>query len=192
MRIKNDYQNQTFKHLYIDMRSLNTIYQNKPIIRALKEQNTPLRKFIKEVINTEKFEKDMGDCFIKLSHERYPVEGLTFVDMDIIKFLFPKKQEQARRELFNQLDNLEPNPRFEKYEEKIRVFMEKWERAFIAKQIPDLAEKESSFCTMFEDGDCIFSSDYPNPTHKELVNYIKSSKIVEDLKKRIEYIFNNI
>ena len=178
----------SFGHAYIDMHSLNSIYRNKPIIRALKEQNTPFRKFIKEVINTAKFEKYMGDCFIKFDRKKYPVEGETFADVDILQILFPQKQEQAKKELFYQLEHLEPNPRFAKYEEKIRKIAEKSERDFIEKQIPRLAEKESSFCAMFNDGSCTFDWDYPNPTHEELVNYIKGSKIVKDLTRRIQYI----
>ena len=185
MKIENNYQQQTFKQSYIDMRSLNSIYQNKPIIRALKEQNTPLRKFIQEVINTEKFEKDMGDCFIKFSHERYPVEGLLFEDVDILQFSFPKKIEQARKKMHDKTEQMKPNPRYSEFANNAVKSQAK-------KMIPIHAEKEGSFSVIFDDGSCCFDSDYPNPTHKELSNYIKGSKIVEDLKKRIENISNNI
>ena len=85
--------------------------------------------------------------------------------------MFPKKQEQARKTLFFEFDNLKPNfPN----------------RLFIEKSIPDLAEKRGSFFKMF-DGD---NTNIVNPTYQNLVNYIKGNKIVEDLMEHIQY-FNN-
>ena len=192
MKIENNYTNfntnnklkylPRFGHAYIDMRSLSTIHQNKPIIKALKEQNTPLRKFINEVINTKEFENNMGDCFIKISHDRFPVEGLVFAETDIIQFLFPKKIEQARKILTDEV-------------EQTKFSQKEWINNALKSQAKNLiqlqAEKEGAFCTMFDDGSCMFDYDY-EPTHKELAGYIKSDKIVKDLKKRIEYMSSNI
>ena len=167
-----------FGYAYIDMRSLSTIHQNKPIIKALKEQNTPLKKFINEVINTKEFENNMGDCFIKISHDRFPVEGLVFAETDIIQFLFPKKIEQARKILTDEV-------------EQTKLSKKEWVNNALKSQaknlIPLQAEKEGSFCTMFDDGNGMFDYEY-EPTHKELADYIKSDKIVEDLKKHIQCI----
>lgn len=192
MKIENNYTNfntnnklkylPRFGHAYIDMRSLNTIYQNKPIIKALKEQNTPLRKFINEVINTKEFENNMGDCFIKISHDRFPVEGWTFSETDIIQFLFPKKIEQARKILIDEIEQTEFDSR-----EYINMAL----KSQAKNRLPSWAEKEGSFCTMFNDGSRMFDYDY-EPTHKELAEYMKSDEIVKDLKKRIEYMASNI
>ena len=72
MRIENNYQQQTFGRAYLDMQSLNRYrYGKKTIIKALKERETPLRKYLKTVVNTKDFEKDMGDCFISFNRQRF-------------------------------------------------------------------------------------------------------------------------
>lgn len=192
MKIENNYTNfktnnnqqylPRFGYAYLDVRSLNTIYQNKPIINALKEQNTSLRKFIKDVINTKIFENNMGDCLIKISHDRFPVEGLVFAETDIIQFLFPKKIEQARKILTDQVEQT----RFSQKETVNNAL-----KSQAKNLIPLQAEKEGSFCTMFDDGSSMLDYEY-DPTHKELADYIKSDKIVKDLKKRIEYMASDI
>ena len=174
MKIKNNYQQTTFGHTYIDIKSLNSVYKASPIIQALKEQNTPLRKFIKEIINTKHFEDNIGDCFIKLSGKVYRTEH-AFKETDIIQFLFPKKQEQARKIMFHELENMKTGLK---------------NKLLVKELIPDLAAKKGSFSVEFEDGSPTFCYDI-SPTHEKLVNYIKSNEIVEDLKKRIQYFKNN-
>ena len=92
MRIENNYQQQTFGRAYLDMRSLNRYgYGKNIIIEALKERNTPLRRFIKEVINTKEFEKDMGDCFISCKRQRFFGEG--GYGFHTINIRFPKRDK---------------------------------------------------------------------------------------------------
>lgn len=92
MRIENNYQQQTFSRAYLDMQSLNRYgYGKKLIIEALKEMETPLRKYLKNVVNTKDFEKDMGDCFISFNRQRHFGEGANLFDM--IRIRFPKRDK---------------------------------------------------------------------------------------------------
>ncbi len=171
MKILNNCQQQTFTKAYIDTHSLKNNSHNKPIIEALKDENTPLNKFIKEVINTKEFENNNGDCFIRFSEKMIPLDGAA-VPVDIVEFSFAKKIEQARKELFQKTEQ-EPDD--------IMKFVMK-------RLIPSLAEKAGTFTKMFDDGSNIYDFDYDSdiPTHKELADYIKSDKIVEDLKEFIQ------
>ena len=101
MKIKSNYQQQKFGHAFIDIRSLNNFYKASPIIKALKEQNTPLRKFIKEVINTKKFEDNIGDCFIKFNQKYYRTnDRFTFRNFDLYNFCFLKSRNKQEKPCF--------------------------------------------------------------------------------------------
>ncbi len=171
MKILNNCQRQTFTKAYIDTHSLKNSSHNKPIIEALKDENTPLNKFIKEVINTKEFENNNGDCFIRFSEKMIPLDGAA-APVDIVEFSFPKKIEQAKKELLKQAEQ-EPD-------ELMKKVMQRF--------VPTLAEKEGTFTKMFDDGSNIYDFDYESdiPTHKELADYIKGDKIVEDLKKFLQ------
>ena len=81
---------QTFTKAYTDTHSLKNSSHNKPIIEALKDENTPLNKFIKEVINTKEFENNNGDCFIRFSEKMIPLDGAA-APVDTVEFSFAKK-----------------------------------------------------------------------------------------------------
>jgi hypothetical protein len=153
----------SFRGTYINMLSLHNygITQNdkKCIIKALKEKNTPLRKFISEIINTKSFENDMGDCFISFNQKQ---DYLHFSDM--IHFSFPKKHQQAVKHTHNLFESDEFKT-IKSYKEEMVSY---------------IAEK-TSLKTRFIG----FNIDKKRGVEK-LAEYIQSSKIVEDLKKHIE------
>ena len=171
MKILDNCQGQSFTKAYIDIHSLENRSHNRPIINALEDENTPLKKFINEVINTKEFENNNGDCFIKFSEKMIPLDGAA-APVDIVEFSFPKKIEQAKKELLQKTEQ-EPDDMMK----------------FVMKRlIPSFAEKAGTFTKMFDDGSNIYDFDYDSdiPTHKELADYIKSDKIVEDLKEFLQ------
>lgn len=93
MRIENKSLTPNFGRAYIDMQSLNKYGQSlyfangrSKIITALKDRNTPLRKFIREVINTPKFEKEYGDVFISFNRQNILVKGKIYLIWLILSF----------------------------------------------------------------------------------------------------------
>ena len=190
MRIENNYttfSNKNNKYLppfekaYINMHTLNNYYDIYPaqffqngrthIINALKDKNTPLRKFISEVINTKEFENNMGDCYISFSREnRFGKAAGLF---DIITFTFPKKQEQAIKHTFNMFKTVENLHKLERLKESIANNLAKG--------------------TTFDAGfrDYIHKNPYTGTKSEQngaqkLAEYIQSSEIVEHLKMHIE------
>lgn len=152
----------SFGSTYINMLSLHnygiTHNDKKCIIKALKEKNTPLRNFISEVLNTKQFENDMGDCFITFNQKQ------DFLHLsDIIHFSFPKKHQQAIKHTHNLFESDEFQS-IKSYKKEIAN---------------DIAEKTSFYASFIG-----FHIDKKRGV-EELAEYIKSSKIVEDLKKHI-------
>lgn len=165
MRIENLYQQQTFGRAYINMQSLSRYgYGKKKIIEALKEKNTPLREYIKTIINTKEFEKNIGDCFISFSHQRHLGEG--GYRFDTIIFSFPQKQEQAKKRILDYYENSDcrklKKEKFEPYK----------------KCIANDAANKTIFYAGFSDNDVQDGSE-------ELAKYILGKEIVKDLKKHI-------
>ena len=153
----------SFRTTYINMLSLHnygiTHNDKKCIIKALKDKNTPLRKFISEVLNTKQFENDMGDCFISFNQKQ------DFLHLsDIIHFSFPKKYQQAVKHTHNLFESDEYQT-IKSYKEEMASH---------------IAEK-TSFKARFIG----FNIDKKRGAEK-LAEYIKSSKIVEDLRKHID------
>lgn len=173
MKIENIYPNMNAKNIppqlpsfgstYINMLSLHkygtTQIDKKSIIKALKEKNTPLRKFISEVLNTKQFENDMGDCFITLNQKQ------DFLHLsDIIHFSFPKKHQQALKHTHNLFETGEYQP--------IKAYKEE-----MANYIAEKTSLKASFVGSHID---------KKQGVEKLADYIKGSKIVEDLKKHID------
>lgn len=166
MRIENNYQQQTFGRAYLDMQSLNRYgYGKKTIIKALKERKTPLRKYLKTVVNTKDFEKDMGDCFISFNRQRYFGEYGIF---HTISFEFPKKREQAIK---HELDFFENGNWGKLKKEKFEPFKEMI--------ISDIANKTTCYAG-FNDID-----ELEQDGAEELAKYITEKEIVKDLKEHI-------
>ena len=176
MRIKNNYttlnasNNQRhfppFGRAYFDMQSLNRYgYGKRAIIKALKEKETPLRKYLKNVVNTKDFEKDMGDCFITFNRQRFFGEYGIF---HTISLEFPKKQEQAIK---YELDFFENGNWGKLKKEKFEPFKEMI--------ISDIANKTTCYAgfnnieELNQDG------------AEELAKYITGKEIVKDLKEHI-------
>lgn len=168
MRIENNYTTTNFGSAYLDMRSLNRYgYGKKTIIKALKERETPLRKYLKTVVNTKDFEKDMGDCFISFNRQRFFGEYGLF---HTISFEFPKKQEQARK---HELDFFENGNWGKLKKEKFEPFKEMI--------ISDIANKTTCYAG-FND---IEEFQLQQDGAEELAKYITGKEIVKDLKKHI-------
>ncbi len=166
MRIENNYQQQTFGRAYLDMQSLNRYrYGKKTIIKALKERETPLRKYLKTVVNTKDFEKDMGDCFISFNRQRYFGEYGLF---HTISFEFPKKREQAIK---HELDFFENGNWGKLKKEKFEPFKEMI--------ISDIANKTTCYAG-FND-----IEELEQDGAEELAKYITGKEIVKDLKEHI-------
>ena len=166
MRIENNYQQQTFGRAYLDMQSLNRYrYGKKTIIKALKERETPLRKYLKTVVNTKDFEKDMGDCFISFNRQRYFGEYGIF---HTISFEFPKKREQAIK---HELDFFENGNWGKLKKEKFEPFKEMI--------ISDIANKTTCYAG-FND-----IEELEQDGAEELAKYITGKEIVKDLKEHI-------
>ena len=166
MRIENNYQQQTFGRAYLDMQSLNRYgYGKKTIIKALKERKTPLRKYLKTVVNTKDFEKDMGDCFISFNRQRYFGEYGLF---HTISFEFPKKWEQAIK---HELDFFENGNWGKLKKEKFEPFKEMI--------ISDIANKTTCYAG-FND-----IEELQQDGAEELAKYITGKEIVKDLKEHI-------
>lgn len=173
---KINYQTCAFKAAYINIHSLNQCSKGKKeIIRALKENNTPLRKFIKETLNTEKNESIIGDVFINFEKNKKPYEGDDF--FDIIRFTFPKIKEQKISKF---LQNLSDNQ-----DKKSYKYMLEHKKEFIK----ELSEK-TDFMTGFRDYDyrdsteIIIGNGFQDGA-KQLSKYLKGKEIVEDLKEHI-------
>ena len=168
MRIENNYTTTNFGSAYLDMRSLNRYgYGKKTIIKALKERETPLRKYLKTVVNTKDFEKDMGDCFISFNRQRFFGEYGIF---HTIMFEFPKKHEQARKHM---LDFYENGDWGKLKKEKFESFKE-----CIAN---DVANK-TTYHAGFND---IEEFQLQQDGAEELAKYITGKEIVKDLKEHI-------
>ena len=176
MRIENNYttlnasNNQRhlppFGRAYLDMQSLNRYgYGKKTIIKALKERKTPLRKYLKTVVNTKDFEKDMGDCFISFNRQRYFGEYGIFHS---ISFEFPKKREQAIK---HELDFFENGNWGKLKREKFEPFKEMI--------ISDIANKTTCYAG-FND-----IEELEQDGAEELAKYITGKEIVKDLKEHI-------
>lgn len=176
MRIENNYttlnasNNQRhlppFGRAYLDMQSLNRYgYGKKTIIKALKERETPLRKYLKTVVNTKDFEKDMGDCFISFNRQRYFGEYGIF---HTISFEFPKKREQAIK---HELDFFENGNWGKLKKEKFEPFKEMI--------ISDIANKTTCYAG-FND-----IEELEQDGAEELAKYITGKEIVKDLKEHI-------
>jgi hypothetical protein len=166
MRIENNYQQQTFGRAYLDMQSLNRYrYGKKTIIKALKERETPLRKYLKTVVNTKDFEKDMGDCFISFNRQRFFGEYGIF---HTISFEFPKKREQAIK---HELDFFENGNWGKLKKEKFEPFKEMI--------ISDIANKTTCYAG-FND-----IEELEQDGAEELAKYITGKEIVKDLKEHI-------
>ena len=175
MRIENNYTTLNagnnpkylppFGRAYFDMRSLNRYgYGKKLIIEALKKKETPLRKYLKTVVNTKDFEKDTGDCFISFYRQRHFGEG--GYRFDTICFSFPKKYEQARKYILDFYENGDwGNLKKEKFE------------SFKECMANDAANE-----TTYHAG---FSDNEVQDGAEELANYITGKEIVKDLKKHI-------
>ena len=166
MRIENNYTTTNFGSAYLDMRSLNRYgYGKKTIIKALKERKTPLRKYLKTVVNTKDFEKDMGDCFISFNRQRYFGEYGLF---HTISFEFPKKREQAIK---HELDFFENGNWGKLKKEKFEPFKEMI--------ISDIANKTTCYAG-FND-----IEELEQDGAEELAKYITGKEIVKDLKEHI-------
>ena len=173
MKIESNYENLNFKRAYINIQSLkkygeSAYFKNARVhvVEALKDKNTPLKKFIKEVINSKQFESDVGDCFISFEKRTHFGEGEDL--FDIIKFSFPKKQKQIKTRVIGLIENNKKTQALEHYKEIIAN---------------NLAEK-TTFYRGFRDyksGSC-----WAQNGAFELSQYIKSGKIVEDLKEHIQ------
>ena len=152
-----------FGSTYINMSSLHnygiTRNDKNCIIKALKDKNTPLRKFISEVLNTKLFENDMGDCFITFKQKQ------DFLHLsDIIHFSFPKKHQQAVKHTHNLFESNE-----------FQII-----KSYKEEMTSHIAEK-TSFKVRFIG----YNIDKKRGAEK-LAEYIKSSKIVEDLRNHID------
>lgn len=174
MRIENNTSNQIFGRAYIDMKSLNKYGQSlyfangrSKIITALKDLNTPLRKFINEVINTPKFEKEYGDVFISFNRQKHFGEGEDLFDM--VHFKFPKLQKKAQESMANFLN------RYNKWTKSLN--------ATARKPYIEDAEKDTIYSAGFRDLACWA---YSQDGAEELQKYLKSSEIVEHLSKHIK------
>lgn len=171
MRIENNYQQQTFGHVYINMQSLNRYgYGKKTIIKALKEKETPLRKYLKNVVNTKDFEKDMGDCFISFNRQRFLGEYGLF---HTIIFEFPKKHEQARKHM---LDFYENGDWGKLKKEKFESFKD-----YVANDVANKTTYHAGFNDIEE---------LQQNGAEELAEYITGKEIVKDLKEHIKELQN--
>ena len=168
MRIENNYTTTNFGSAYLDMRSLNRYgYGKKTIIKALKERETPLRKYLKTVVNTKDFEKDMGDCFISFNRQRFFGEYGIF---HTISFEFPKKREQAIK---HELDFFENGNWGKLKKEKFEPFKEMI--------ISDIANKTTCYAGFNDIEELQLQQDGA----EELAKYITGKEIVKDLKEHI-------
>ena len=176
MRIENNYttlnasnnqrQLPPFGRAYFDMQSLNRYgYGKKTIIKALKEKETPLRKYLKTVVNTKDFEKDMGDCFVGFNGQRFFGEYGIF---HTIMFEFPKKHEQARKHM---LDFYENGDLGKLKKEKFESFKE-----CIANDVANKTTYHAGFNDIEE---------LEQDGAEELAKYITGKEIVKDLKEHI-------
>ncbi|MCQ2754896.1 MAG: hypothetical protein MJ231_07620, partial [bacterium] len=140
-------------------------YSKKTIIKALKEKETPLRKYLKNVVNTKEFEKDMGDCFISFNRQRFFGEYGIF---HIIMFEFPKKHEQARKYMLDFYENGD----WEKLKkEEFESFNDLANKTTYHAGFNDIEELE-------QDG------------AEKLAEYITGKEIVKDLEEHIKELQN--
>lgn len=188
MKIDNNCSSPSFGAAYFNMQSIQKYGKSlhcqngrSKIISALKERNTPLREFIREVINSRKFEDEIGDVFISFDRQKKFGEGEDL--FDTINFIFPKKQQQAKKNAYKLITN----------DDECR-----WHKFFPYRE--EIAEKfadDTNYFAGFRDYDY---SNEPFLTAKNsagkqngvehLVKYLKSSQIVDDLKIHIERIRN--
>lgn len=184
MNIGNRISNPTFGRAYINMQSINKYpnslyFQNgkQKIISALKERNTPLKEFINKVINSSEFENKFGDVFISFSRKRHFGEGEDLFDM--VEFSFPKLQQKARERMKKFLDN------HNDWSKKLStVDREEYLKGAEEDKIYHVGFRDYNYTKagFFVIGDGGASQDGA----KELQKYLKSSEIVEDLKRHIE------
>lgn len=176
MRIENNTSSQNFGRAYIDIKSLNKYGQSpyfakgrNKIVSALKEPNTPLRKFIREVINTPKFEKEYGNVYISFNRQKHFGEGKDLFDM--VDFKFPKMQEKARQSMVNFLNTHSEFTKNLKATDRAPYI-----QAAEKKTIHSVGFRDYSYFGFGQDG------------AEELQKYLKSNEIVEDLQDHIKKI----
>lgn len=173
---KINYQTCAFKAAYINIHSLNQCSKGKKeIIQALKEYNSPLRKFIKETLNTKKIESIIGDVFINFERNQLPYEGNDL--FHIVRFTFPKiKEQKISRFLRNLYDNQDKKPykyMFELKDEFIKEISDKTDFKIGFRDYDYRDSTEIIIGNGFQDG------------AKQLSKYLKGKEIVEDLKEHI-------